>query len=98
MVKLKKLGVLSCAITNGILGAVIGLVAGIFFAFFFGVMAAFSAAISGSGGFAAGFGVLSIIILPIIYGAMCFIGGAILALLYNAIAKYTGGIEVELAN
>jgi hypothetical protein len=57
----------------------------------------------GRGGFAAGgssivVGFLVMIGLPIFYGAMGFIGGAIGALLYNLFAGMVGGIEIEVEN
>lgn len=34
--------------------------------------------------------------LPVIYGALGFVGGIIMAALYNFFARWTGGIEVEV--
>ena len=42
------------------------------------------------------FGVGSIILFPIVYGIMGFIGGLITAVLYNLLAGFVGGIEMEL--
>ena len=50
-----------------------------------------------SGGFFAG-GIFLIILFPLIYAAMGFIGGIISAAIYNLIAKWTGGIEFTLAD
>ncbi len=36
------------------------------------------------------------LLLPFLYGAMGFIGGVISAFIYNIIAKWIGGIEVEV--
>jgi hypothetical protein len=41
-------------------------------------------------------GVVVAIILPFFYGALGFIDGAIGALLYNLLAKWVGGFEVEV--
>lgn len=46
-------------------------------------------------GIAAGLGVAALIIFPVMYGAFGFIGGIIMALLYNATASMVGGIEVQ---
>ena len=43
-----------------------------------------------------GMGVGFAIFLPIIYGLLGFIGGAIGAFCYNLCAKFVGGIEVEI--
>jgi hypothetical protein len=42
--------------------------------------------------FGAGFAIM----LPVIYAVMGFIGGIIVAALYNLVAKWTGGFEVEV--
>lgn len=42
------------------------------------------------------FGVLSFIILPVIYGALGWISGRIVAWFYNLLAKKIGGIKVEV--
>jgi hypothetical protein len=36
------------------------------------------------------------IMAPLFYGCLGFIGGAVVALLYNLMAKWLGGIEVNL--
>src|SRR5579863_1273070 len=42
------------------------------------------------------FGFVFAVLLPVLYGAMGFITGAIGALLYNLVAKWAGGFELEL--
>ena len=44
----------------------------------------------------AGFGLLMLIIIPIMYAGMGFIFGVIGAFIYNVVAMWIGGIEVEL--
>ena len=46
-------------------------------------------------GFGMGFG--AIIIFPILYGIVGGIGGAIGALLYNLVAGWVGGLEVDIS-
>lgn len=48
-------------------------------------------------GFLSG-GILSIILIPFLYAAAGFIGGIIVAAVYNLVAKWTGGIEFTLAD
>jgi hypothetical protein len=36
------------------------------------------------------------IMAPIFYGVLGFVGGALMVLLYNLIAKWLGGIEVQI--
>jgi hypothetical protein len=45
----------------------------------------------------AGFGTMFALAMPIIYGVMGIVGGAIGAALYNLVAGWVGGIEVEIA-
>jgi hypothetical protein len=42
------------------------------------------------------FGVGAIIILPIFYGALTFVFALIGAALYNAVAGWVGGVEMDL--
>ena len=41
-----------------------------------------------------GIGVVGVIILPVFYTIIGFITGAVVALIYNAVAKFTGGLEL----
>lgn len=43
-----------------------------------------------------GFGVGFAILAPVFYGVMGFVTGALGALIYNLVAKWIGGIEVEV--
>ena len=48
------------------------------------------------GGMGAGVGIGMLILFPIIYGVLGFIGGVIAAAVYNLIAKITGGLDFTL--
>ncbi len=87
---IKKIGVLSFAKIEAVLMAIVGLAYGIIFAVFGG------GALTEAGAIGAGYGVLGIIILPIMYAVMGFVLGAVGAYLYNLVAKRIGGIEIEL--
>lgn len=95
MVTLKRIGVLSMAKLEAVILAIMGLLQGLFFAVFGALLGA--AGDMASFGIGAGFGLLAIIFLPIIYGIMGFIMGAIGAFVYNIIAGAVGGIEVEFS-
>ena len=41
------------------------------------------------------FGVGAIVFLPILYGVLGFVGGALMSALYNMAAGLVGGIEIE---
>jgi hypothetical protein len=45
----------------------------------------------------AGFGTMFAIMMPVMYGVMGLIGGAVGAALYNLVAGWVGGIEVEIS-
>lgn len=100
---LRKIGVLSCGKVLGALYALLGLIIGAIYALFavlIGLIGAATAVDSsdalmgGAGGVI--FGVFSIILFPIFYGIIGFIGGIISAFLYNLVARYVGGIELEI--
>jgi hypothetical protein len=91
---IKRVGVVKLAIFQGAMMAAFGLIAALIFM-------AFGAMISGFGGHqAAGIagvmGIAMLIILPIMYGVIGFIIGAIGAALYNLIASIVGGIEIDV--
>lgn len=51
---------------------------------------------AGKSPFAGIFGMVFAILMPVLYGVLGFIAGAIGALLYNLFAKWVGGFEVEV--
>ena len=93
---IKSVGVLSVGKMYGAIAAAMGLLFGI-------VLALFSVAGAGlaladdvpSGLMASLFGVGAVVILPIFYGCMGFIAGAVGALFYNAFAGMVGGVEIQ---
>lgn len=100
MQTIKSVGVLSVA---KIMGFIYGTMALIFVPFFllFGLLGAMGAMASSehSNPFAA-LGVIGVVLLslfiPLVYGAIGFVAGAIGALIYNLMAKWVGGIQIEL--
>ena len=100
---LRRIGVWSAARLYGGLCAVLGLLFGVIFALvaLAGGMAGM-ASDGGAGGaglvsgpFGAIFGVGAIIALPLFYGVLGVIMGALTAVLYNLFAGLFGGIELE---
>jgi len=92
---LKSIGVFSMAKMLGALYATIGFLIGLLFA----LLSVVGAGIADSGSeglLALVFGVGAVIILPVFYGVLGFIGGALLSALYNLIAGMAGGIELNL--
>ena len=93
MVRLRSMDVVSCAKVYGIIHMVIGIVFGLFFVVI-GLVGLASAPGQGKLGMV---GVLIVAALsPFVYGAIGFVIGALMALLYNWIAAVVGGIKVEL--
>lgn len=97
-VVVKKIGVLSAGKVTGALYALVGLVFGAIFALFSLLGAAVGVASSQSSDALVGllFGVGSVVFLPIFYGALGFVFGLLTALLYNLVARFVGGIQVEV--
>ena len=96
MVKVKSVGVLSMGKMMGIMYALIGLIAGGIVSLM--AMAGVAAGAGKDGGGAAMlFGTGAIIMLPLFYGVMGFIGGIIMGFIYNIVAGIAGGIEMEIS-
>ena len=97
---LRRVGVLSCGKVAGVLYGLLGLVFGVLLALvsLFGVgVAATQTAQSGTLlSFGALFGVGAVIFVPLLYGALGFVGGIITAALYNLVARWVGGVELHL--
>lgn len=89
----KSVGVMSVAKISGLIYACLGLLFAPFF-LLIGVLG--SLAGQQKSPFAGVFGVIFALFMPVIYGVMGFIFGAIGGLLYNTFAKLVGGFELEL--
>lgn len=96
LMKVKKIGVLSVAKIYGAIGAVIGLIIGFFIALFSILLGAFAGKMTGMSIAFAGLGVFAIIAVPIFYGLILFIAGAVGAWIYNIFAGWVGPVEIEL--
>jgi hypothetical protein len=97
MMTITRVGPLSVAKVAGVLYVVIGLIAGCFVSLFalVGGFAASAANTEYAGPMAALFGVGAIVLLPIFYGVLGFIGSLLMAWLFNVAAGIVGGIEVD---
>ena len=99
---IRRFGVLSVAKMYGLLMFLFGLIFGVIYGLILIVFgAAMSASGLGSDAAAGGIGTVAMgvgmmIGLPLIYGVMGFIMGAIGALIYNAVAGIIGGVKFEL--
>jgi hypothetical protein len=94
---IRKVGIGSLVKVAGVLYALLGLVFGVCFALFATVFGAATAANSDMPGWMGSlFGLGAIVVLPIVYGVMGAIGGALMGALYNLVAGITGGLEVDV--
>ena len=93
----RRIGVFSAGKLLAALYAALGLVAGLFVS-----LASLVGTESGMGGqhgaapMGALFGVGAIVLLPLVYGVIGFLGGVIFAFLYNVAASVVGGIELDV--
>lgn len=92
---IKSVGVLSVAKIMGAIYAVIGLVF-LPFALLMGLAASMAPNQHARNPFGAMFGVIFGVLAPIFYGVLGFVFGALSAFLYNVMAKWIGGIEVQV--
>lgn len=97
MKQLKKIGVLSAAKIEGLMCALMGLVIAIIFLLIGGVVSAITGMRGEEFGMLGG-GIFMLIALPVFYGIMGFIAGAIGSYFYNLIAEKFGGLEIEISD
>jgi len=92
---IRRVGPLSAAKIAATLYAVIGLIVGAIFSLI-GVAGVFGQQSSETFPFAPMIGAGSIVVFPIMYACIGFIGALIGAALYNVVAGMVGGVEVEI--
>jgi len=84
MITLQKIGIMSYAKINALMGFIIGIFMGLFFM------------ILPTNSELGQFKILSLLIFPFLYALLMFILGILTALIYNLASKWIGGIEIEL--
>ena len=89
----KSVGVMSIAKIMGLLYACMGLIFAPIF-LIAGLLSSFAG--QDKTPFAGIFGTVFAVLMPVLYGVMGFVMGAIGALLYNLAAKWIGGFELEI--
>ena len=100
---IRRFNVFSVAKIQGFLGFVIGLLIGVVYGLVFMIFGAAISSLAPQGDSQAMGGVGAIVIgliimiaVPVFYGILAFIGGAIGALVYNLAAGVVGGLKFEL--
>jgi len=100
---IRRFGVFSVAKVYGLLLFGLGLIIGILYGLFFMLFGAAMSALAPRGDSQLAGGVSSIVIgiimmiaIPVLYGILGFIFGAIGALIYNLVAGIIGGVQFEL--
>jgi hypothetical protein len=88
---IKRVEPVSAAKISGVLYALMGLLLALLFA----AIGSMAGGLAQSALPFAGVGVAAIIILPIIYGCIGFIATLIMAALYNVVAGWVGGVEIQ---
>ncbi len=93
---IKRVGPLSFARIGGTLYALLGLLGGVVFA----VVAAASGLVSRGQGTSTpwdmGLGLGAVVLFPVLYGAIGFVGCLLCAWFYNMLAGLVGGIEIDV--
>lgn len=88
---------MSCAKVSGAVYALLGLLVGAGVTLVMTTIGSMSQDEVPAGAFfGALFGAGAIVVLPIFYGVLGFVGGAVGALVYNVVAGFTGGIELDV--
>lgn len=92
MITIRRIGILSLANVYGLLSFIMGLILGLTTFAFSNLIEFYNVQ---QDPFYQSLGFWVIVLLPILYGVVGFLAGALGALLYNLVAKYIGGIELE---
>jgi len=99
---IRRFSVFSVAKIQGLLAFVIGLLIGIIYGLFFMIFGAAMSSLAPrdsqvmGGAGAIVIGLVIMIAVPVFYGILGFVGGAIGALVYNLAAGVVGGVRFEL--
>lgn len=100
MMTIKRVGILSFAKIQALVMAFFGLIIGVIYGLIFMVFGAAlmsggrDTASLGGGGIAVGLVIM--IVMPIFYGVLGFVFGALGGVIYNVAAGFMGGLEIEL--
>jgi len=99
--QVKRVGVLSYAKITAVTMAAFGLIFGVIYGLVFMVIGGAMLAGGGRGSSGAGagslvMGLIMMVAIPIFYGVLGFVAGALGGVIYNVASGFVGGIELEL--
>jgi hypothetical protein len=102
-VQVKRVGVFSyakiTAVTMAAFGVIIGVIYGLIFMIVGGAMMAGGGRNSGTAGASSlVVGLIMMVAIPVFYGIIGFIAGALGGVIYNVASGFVGGIELEIEN
>jgi hypothetical protein len=102
-VQIKRVGVFSLAkmyaVTMAAFGVIIGVIYGLIFMVVGGAMMAGGGRDAGTAGASSlVVGLIMMVAIPVFYGVIGFIAGALGGVIYNVASGFVGGIELELEN
>ena len=92
---IKRVGPVSCAKITGTLYVIVGLVIDGIFSLI-AVAGGFASNTTVAAGIGTMVGIGAIVVFPILYGCLGFVGTLIAAWLYNVVAGLVGGVEMEV--
>ena len=94
---IRRVSPISLAKVVGLLYAILGLLIGAFMSLIFTVIGSAAPSEMHTAPFVGMmFGAGAIVVLPLFYGVLGFIGAGLAALVYNGLAGMIGGIEIEV--
>lgn len=94
--QIKRVRVWSAAKVCGVLGALVGVLGAGLAGLVSVISGQFYRGIGAEGSLSLGTRVGLVMAFPIVYAVLGFVGGALHAVIYNLVAEFFGGIEVDL--
>jgi hypothetical protein len=87
-IRLRRISPVQAGVVAGVLYGVLGIVVALFYSVVFAATRGASSSLPSAAG-------VLVIFFPFIYAALGFIGGALTAWLYNVVAGWVGGLELQ---
>lgn len=94
--KVRRVGVFSLAHVLGLIFALLGLILSVLFTLAMALRPGMHPGGPGMTWLGPTDGLMALVLLPLVYGGFAWITGLVTAVLYNFIAGWVGGVELEL--